>query len=328
MEERPLIPLSMAPGPPPQRAESHASREPDTRPLHQRLLPPGVERRPSWLTVKLPGGEGYSRIKGLMGELALNTVCEEAHCPNIAECWGHGTATFMILGDVCTRACAFCAVKSGRRGGDIDSDEPRRVAEAVARMGLRHAVITSVDRDDLPDFGAGLFAETIEAVRQAAPGTTIEVLTPDFQGSEAALQLVMRARPEIFNHNVETIARLYRRVRPKAGYRQSLELLRAAKRMEPRSRTKSGFMVGLGEEMDECRNLLNDLRAHDVEIITIGQYLRPSLKHHPVVRFWHPDEFAELKQHAIGLGFSHVESGPLVRSSYHAADQAVAAGTL
>ena len=295
------------------------------RPMHQRLLPEGVERRPPWLTVKLPVGEGYTRIKGLMRGLELNTVCEEARCPNLAECWGHGTATFMILGDVCTRACAFCAVTSGKRGGDVDADEPRRVGEAVARMRLRHAVVTSVDRDDLPDGGAGIFAATIRAIREHAPGTTIEVLTPDFQGDHDALRVVMDARPEIFNHNVETIRRLYRRVRPKSELTRSLELLRAAKRMEPASRTKSGLMVGLGEEMDEVKELLRELRAHDVEIITIGQYLRPSLKHHPLIRFWHPDEFAELKEYGLGLGFAHVESGPLVRSSYHAHEQAVAA---
>ena len=299
----------------------------DARPLHQRLLPHGVDRRPPWLTVKLPTGDGYTRIKQLVSGLSLNTVCEEARCPNIGECWGHGTATFMILGDVCTRACAFCAVTSGRRGGDVDEDEPRRVAEAVQRMGLRHAVVTSVDRDDLPDFGAGIFARTIAAIREVSPGTTVEVLTPDFQGSEAALRLVMDEVPEIFNHNVETVPRLYRRVRPKAGYEQSLRLLQAAKRIEPRSRTKSGFMVGLGESMDECRALLRDLRAHDVEIVTIGQYLRPSLKHHPIVRFWAPEEFEELRAYGRSLGFDHVESGPLVRSSYHAADQAVAATT-
>lgn len=295
------------------------------RPVHQRLLPEGVERRPPWLTVKLPMGEGYSHIKGIMRGLELNTVCEEARCPNIAECWGHGTATFMILGDVCTRACAFCAVKSGKRGGDIDADEPRRVGEAVARMGLRHAVVTSVDRDDLPDGGAAIFAATIDAIREHAPGTTVEVLTPDFQGDHDALATVMRARPEIFNHNVETVGRLYRRVRPKADLTRSLELLRAAKRLEPRSRTKSGFMVGLGEEMAEAKELLVAMREHDIEIITIGQYLRPSLKHHPLIRYWHPDEFAELKQFGLGLGFAHVESGPLVRSSYHAHEQAVAA---
>jgi lipoyl synthase len=302
-----------------------AGRVEDTRPLHQRLLPDGVERRPDWLTVKLPSGDGYTQIKSLMRGLDLVTVCEEARCPNIAECWGHGTATFMILGEVCTRACAFCAVTSGKRGGDIDADEPRRVGAAVAQMGLAHAVVTSVDRDDLPDFGASLFADTIGEIRRQSPGTTIEVLTPDFNGSVASLRVVMATVPEIFNHNLETIARLYARVRPKAGYQQSLTLLKDAKRMEPRSRTKSGLMVGLGEEMDEVKQLLTDLRAHDVEIITIGQYLRPSLKHHPLVRYWTPDEFAELKSFGLALGFSHVESGPLVRSSYHADEQAVAA---
>jgi lipoyl synthase len=301
---------------------------PDARPLHQRLLPEGVERRPPWLTVKLPTGDGYARIKQLVDGMRLNTVCEEARCPNLGECWGHGTATFMILGDVCTRACAFCAVTSGKRGGDVDEDEPRRVAEAVQRMGLRHAVVTSVDRDDLPDFGAGIFARTIAAIRELSPGTTVEVLTPDFQGSEDSLRTVMAESPEIFNHNVETVPRLYRRVRPKADYQQSLGLLRAAKRIEPRSRTKSGFMVGLGESMEECRALLRDMRAHDIEIITIGQYLRPSLKHHPLVRFWTPEEFVELRDYGMSLGFAHVESGPLVRSSYHAADQAVAATAL
>ncbi|MFN2451104.1 MAG: lipoyl synthase [Candidatus Dormibacteria bacterium] len=305
-------------------ATAAGRRTPDPRPVHQRLLPQGVERRPSWLTVKLPTGEGYARTKATMRGLDLVTVCEEAQCPNIAECWGQGTATFMILGDVCTRACAFCAVKSGRRGGDVDADEPRRVAEAVARMRLRHAVVTSVDRDDLPDFGAGLFADTIRAIRAASPGTTIEVLTPDFQGDEQALRLVMDEQPEIFNHNMETVGRLYRRVRPKAGYAQSLRLLRAAKRMAPASRTKSGLMVGLGEQPTEVHELLRDMRAHDIEVVTIGQYLRPSLKHHPLVRFWAPEEFAALKGYALGLGFAHVESGPLVRSSYHAADQAVA----
>jgi lipoic acid synthetase len=297
----------------------------DPRPLHQRLLPEGVDRRPEWLTVKLPAGDGYSQIKGIMRGQNLNTVCEEARCPNIAECWGHGTATFMILGDVCTRACAFCAVKSGKRGGDIDWDEPRRVGEAVATMGLRHAVVTSVDRDDLADGGAGVFAATIRSIRALSPGTTIEVLTPDFQGDHDALRTVMDEVPEIFNHNVETVGRLYRRVRPKSELDRSLELLRAAKRIEPRSRTKSGLMVGLGEEMDEVKALLDQMRAHDIEIITIGQYLRPSLKHHPLIRYWHPDEFAELKAYGKALGFKHVESGPLVRSSYHAHEQAVAA---
>jgi len=298
------------------------------RPMHQQLLPEGVDRRPPWLTVQLPAGEGYERTRSTMRNLDLVTVCEEAHCPNIAECWGHGTATFMILGDTCTRACSFCAVKSGRRGGDIDAGEPSRVAEAVARMRLRHAVVTSVDRDDLADFGADMFAQTIMAIRAASPGTTIEVLTPDFQGSLDSLRVVMELAPEIFNHNLETISRLYRRVRPKAGYAQSLALLQAAKRMAPRSRIKSGLMLGLGEELDEVRDMLRDMRAHDIEIVTIGQYLRPSLKHHPIVRYVPPEEFADLRDFAKGLGFDHVESGPLVRSSYHAADQVVAAGAM
>jgi lipoic acid synthetase len=301
---------------------------PHERPRHLRLLPEGVDRRPDWLRVKLPTGDGYTRLQGLMRELNLNTVCEDARCPNIAECWGHGTATFMILGDVCTRACAFCAVTSGKRGGDVDQDEPRRVAEAVARMGLRHAVVTSVDRDDLPDFGAQIFARTILAIRELSPGTTIEVLTPDFNGSTESLRAVMEQVPEIFNHNVETVGRLYRRVRPRADLRQSLRLLRDAKRMEPRSTTKSGLMVGLGETAEEVHDLLGLMREHDVEVVTIGQYLRPSLKHHPVVRFWTPGEFAELKRHAMGLGFRHCESGPLVRSSYHAAEQATATAAL
>jgi lipoic acid synthetase len=227
----------------------------------------------------------------------------------------------MILGDVCTRACAFCAVTSGRRGGDIDTDEPRRVGEAVARMGLRHAVVTSVDRDDLPDYGAGIFAETIREIRHVAPGCSVEVLTPDFCGDHGALATVMGEAPEILNHNVETVARLYKRVRPKAGYRQSLSLLRAAKHLQPSSRTKSGLMLGLGETIPEVHELLHDLRAHEVEIVTIGQYLRPSLKHHPIIRFVEPGEFDELREFGMALGFSHVESGPLVRSSYHAAEQ-------
>ncbi len=317
MEPIPLRPLPVAP--------AGTSRAGDVRPMHQRLLPEGVDRRPPWLTVRLPSGAGYSHLKGIMRGLELNTVCEEARCPNIAECWGHGTATFMILGDVCTRACAFCAVTSGKRGGDVDWDEPRRVAEAVAQLGLQHAVVTSVDRDDLDDGGAALFAATIRAIREQSPGTTIEVLTPDFRGDHDALRTVMDARPEIFNHNVETIGRLYRRVRPKADLAQSLRLLQAAKRMEPRSRTKSGLMLGLGEEMHEVKDLLRAMRAHGVEIVTIGQYLRPSLKHHPLIRFWTPAEFAELKQFGLSLGFAHVESGPLVRSSYHAHEQAIAA---
>jgi lipoic acid synthetase len=298
------------------------------RPTWQQLLPPGVDRRPPWLTVKAPVGEGVRQLSSLMEEKRLVTVCQEARCPNVGECWNSGTATFMILGDTCTRACAFCAVKSGRRGGDVDTDEPHRVAEAVARMGLRHAVVTSVDRDDLPDGGASIFAATIREIRRRSPQTTVEVLTPDFQGDLDAVRTVVAERPEIFNHNMETVARLYPRVRPKSGYRRSLGVLRAAKEMAPGSRTKSGLMVGLGEDLEEVHALLRDLRQHGVEIVTIGQYLRPSLKHHPLVRFWHPDEFAGLRSYGLRLGFDHVESGPLVRSSYHAAGQVAAASAV
>jgi lipoic acid synthetase len=316
MQPIPLTPI----GPRASRADG-----PDTRPTWQRLLPEGVERRPPWLTVRAPVGPGVTRLTALMREQSLVTVCEEARCPNLGECWNAGTATFMILGDTCTRACAFCAVKSGRRGGDVDADEPRRVGEAVARLGLRHAVVTSVDRDDLPDGGAAIFAATIREIRRLSPGTTVEVLTPDFQGDVEAVRCVMDERPEIFNHNMETVARLYRRVRPKSGYRRSLGVLQAAKEMGPASRTKSGLMVGLGEDAAEVRGLLRDLRDHRVDIVTIGQYLRPTVKHHPLIRFWHPDEFAALRAYGLSLGFAHVESGPLVRSSYHAAGQVAAA---
>ena len=277
-------------------------------------------RHPEWLKVRLPAGESYTRILQLMRRSSLHTVCEEAHCPNIGECWGAGTATFMILGDVCTRACAFCAVKTGRPTW-LDEDEPRRVAEAVRDMEIIHAVITSVDRDDLPDGGAHVFAETIRQTRALCPQTSIEVLIPDFQGNWEALEMVMAARPEILNHNVETVRRLYRRVRPKAELDQSLELLRRARGLDPGTQTKTGFMVGLGETWDELLELMGQIRAADVEILTIGQYLRPSLKHHELVRYYHPDEFAALKDEALSLGFRWVESGPLVRSSYHAERQ-------
>jgi lipoic acid synthetase len=277
-------------------------------------------RRPEWLKVRLPAGPTYSHLRELMREERLHTVCEEAHCPNIGECWTAGTATFMILGDTCTRACAFCAVKTGRPTW-LDEDEPRRVAESIAKMGLLHAVITSVDRDDLPDGGARMFAETITQTRRLCPQTSIEVLIPDFQGNWEALEAVMAAQPEILNHNVETVRRLYRRVRPKADLDQSLELLRRARELDPGTQTKTGFMVGLGETWDELLELMARIRAADVEILTIGQYLRPSLKHHELVRYYHPDEFARLKQEALALGFRWVESGPLVRSSYHAERQ-------
>jgi lipoic acid synthetase len=277
-------------------------------------------RRPDWLRVRLPGGPNYQELKGLMRGLELHTVCEEAHCPNIGECWEARTATFMILGDTCTRACGFCAVKTGRPL-TLDLGEPVRVAEAIERMGLRHAVVTSVNRDELEDGGAGIFAGTIRQVRKRSPECTIEVLIPDFMGDEAALAKVMRARPDILNHNIETVPRLYPQVRPKARYPRSLEVLQRAKRLDATVFSKSGIMLGLGEEREEVLQVFRDLRAHDVEILTVGQYLRPSLNHLPIVRYVTPDEFADLKREALGMGFRHVESGPLVRSSYHAASQ-------
>jgi lipoic acid synthetase len=295
----------------------------DGRPMWQQLLPSGVEQRPSWLTVKMPVGGRYSELDQIMRGKRLHTVCEEARCPNIGECWSYGTATFMILGDICTRACAFCAVTSGRPSG-LDLDEPQRVAEAVAEMGLKHAVITSVDRDDLADGGAAIFARTIEAIHQTVPGCQVEVLTPDFQGSEASIATVMAAEPEVFNHNIETVARLFPRVRPKSLYARSLTVLRRAGEIGPDAQTKSGLMVGLGETIGEVKQVLDDLRAHGVRLVTIGQYLRPTLKHIRCDRFWRPEEFLELREYGMSLGFAHVEAGPLVRSSYHAHQQAVA----
>ena len=278
-------------------------------------------RKPDWLRVRFPMGGGYERLRDLMREQELHTVCEEARCPNIGDCWNRGTATFMILGDTCTRACGFCAVTTGRPG-ELDRGEPKRVALAVQRMGLRHAVITSVNRDDVSDGGAGIFAETIRWTRRLSPGTTIEVLIPDFMGDWDALQTVLDAAPEILNHNTETVPRLYGRVRPKAKYERSLELLQRAKAAAPDRLTKSGLMTGLGETHDELLAVFADLRAHDVDILTLGQYLRPTQKHLPIDRYYHPDEFAELGEAARKMGFGHVESGPLVRSSYHAEEQA------
>ncbi|HYM50796.1 MAG TPA: lipoyl synthase [Candidatus Limnocylindrales bacterium] len=277
-------------------------------------------QRPPWLRVRLPGGPNYGELKGLMRGLELHTVCEEARCPNIGECWEARTATFMILGDTCTRACGFCAVKTGRPTV-LDLGEPVRVAEAVQRMGLKHAVITSVNRDELDDGGAAIFAGTIRQIRQRMPQCGIEVLIPDFEGNEEALAAVMRARPDILNHNIETVPRLYPQVRPKGRYPRSLRVLQAAKRLDATVFTKSGIMLGLGEEREEVLEVFRDLRAHDVEILTVGQYLRPSLRHLPIARYWTPEEFADLKRAALQLGFRHVESGPLVRSSYHAANQ-------
>ncbi|MGC1183601.1 MAG: lipoyl synthase [Candidatus Dormiibacterota bacterium] len=295
--------------------------------MWQQLLPSGVGRRPDWLTVKMPAGGRYQELSQIMRGKRLHTVCEEARCPNIGECWSYGTATFMILGEVCTRACAFCAVTSGRPSG-LDLDEPERVADAVAEMGLQHAVITSVDRDDLADGGAAIFARTIEAVHRRVPGCRVEVLTPDFRGSEASIATVMAAEPEVFNHNIETVSRLFPRVRPKSLYLRSLTVLRRAGEMRPMTQTKSGLMVGLGETMEEVKQVLVDLREHGVRLVTIGQYLRPSLRHIRCDRFWRPEEFAELREYGIGLGFAHVESGPLVRSSYHAHQQALAGASV
>jgi len=276
--------------------------------------------KPEWLKVRAPGSPSYLRLKGLMRELNLHTVCEEAQCPNIGECWNHGTATFMILGDVCTRACAYCAVAHGRPG-PVDGAEPRRVADAVRTLDLSYVVITSVDRDDLADGGASVFADTIRETRARLPECRIEVLIPDFQGSEAALHAVLDARPDVLNHNTETVPRLYRMARSGGRYARTLELLDRARRYAPDIPTKSGLMVGLGEERDELIATLEDLRRAGVGILTIGQYLRPSASHTPMVRYYHPDEFADLKAAALGMGFVHVESGPLVRSSYHAHEQ-------
>jgi len=277
--------------------------------------------KPEWLKVRAPGSPSYTRLKTLMRDLKLHTVCEEAQCPNIGECWNHGTATFMILGDVCTRACAYCAVSHGRPGA-VDTAEPRRVADAIRTLDLNYVVITSVDRDDLADGGASIFAETIRETRARLPGCRIEVLIPDFQGNEAALHAVLDARPDVLNHNTETVPRLYRMARSGGRYPRTLELLDRSRRYAPDIPTKSGVMVGLGEERDELVATLTDLREVGCGILTIGQYLRPSAAHAPMVRYYHPDEFADLKRVALELGFVHVESGPLVRSSYHAHETA------
>jgi len=279
------------------------------------------EPKPAWLKVRAPGSENYLRLKGVMKELKLHTVCEEARCPNIGECWHHGTATFMILGDVCTRACAYCAVAHGKPH-ELDRAEPARVADAIERMALRHAVITSVDRDDLADGGAFIFAETIRCTRARVPDCRIEVLIPDFQGLESSLRAVLDAGPDVLNHNIETVPRLYRMARSGGKYRRSLELLDRSRHYRPSIATKTGIMVGLGEEIDEVVGVFDDLRRVGVSILTIGQYLRPSPAHAPMVRYYHPGEFAQLKRLALARGFVHVESGPLVRSSYHAHEQA------
>ena len=273
--------------------------------------------RPRWLRAPAPAGENYRDLKKLIGRLRLHTVCESAACPNVGECWNHRTATFMILGNVCTRRCGFCAVEKGAPL-PVDYDEPQRVAAAVAAMGLKFAVITSVNRDDRADGGAELFALTIRAIRERVPGCGIEVLTPDFQGKLAAVEVVMEAAPDVFNHNTETVPRLYRQVRLGARYERSLDVLAHAKHVAPATPTKSGLMLGLGETNAEVLEVMRDLRARGVDILTVGQYLRPSPKHLPIVRYAAPEEFEELRRAGYEMGFAHVESGPLVRSSYHA----------
>jgi lipoyl synthase len=282
-------------------------------------------RKPGWLKVRAPGGPNYARLKGLMRELSLHTVCEEAHCPNVGECWEHGTATFMILGDVCTRNCPYCAVAHGRPPS-YDIGEPDRVAAAVAELGLRHAVITSVDRDDLPDFGAEIFARTIRGIHERVPACSVEVLVPDFQGNETAIQTVLDARPEIYNHNTETVPRLYKKARPGGRYPRVMEIFRFAKAYAPDIPTKTGLILGMGETVDEVIEVMRDLRSRDVDILTLGQYLRPSNDHLPLDRYYTPDEFSELARIGREMGFRHVEAGPLVRSSYHAWEQVQAAG--
>lgn len=297
--------------------------------ISNRLAPlvpaPDNHPRPDWLRVKFFGGDRYQNLKRIMRTLDLHTVCESARCPNMGECWQHGTATFMILGDICTRACGFCAVPSGKPVGPPDEEEPIRVAEAAARMGLGYVVVTSVNRDDQPDGGARIFARTIQEIRARIPGCKVEVLIPDFRGDWNALDTVLGVRPDILNHNTETVPRLYRQVRKGALYERSLELLRRSKQTHPNVPTKTGMMLGLGEKKDEVLATMQDLAAQGTDLLTLGQYLQPTREHLPVVRFVHPDEFAEYKRLGQKMGFKHVESGPLVRSSYHAFDQAESA---
>jgi lipoic acid synthetase len=285
---------------------------------------PLPDRKPSWLKVQAPGGSNYLRLKTLMRELDLHTVCEEAHCPNVGECWQHGTATFMILGDVCTRNCAYCAVAHGRPP-KFDPAEPERVAQAAAQMSLQHVVLTSVDRDDLPDFGAWAFAETIRQIKTSVPGCSVEVLVPDFQGRESSIQTVLEANPDIYNHNTETVPRLYKKCRPGGRYARVMDIFTTSKRLAPNIPTKTGIILGMGETIEEVLATMRDLREVDVDILTLGQYLRPSADHIPIDRYVTPDEFAALKREGMAMGFRHVESGPLVRSSYHAWEQVQAA---
>lgn len=286
---------------------------------------PLPERKPAWLRIRPPGGKNYARLKHLMRDLELHTVCEEAHCPNIGECWEHGTATFMVLGDVCTRNCAYCAVAHGRPPA-YDIAEPGRVAAAVAEMSLQHAVITSVDRDDLPDFGAWVFAETIRQIRTRLPECSVEVLVPDFQGNEDSIRTVLDARPDIYNHNTETVPRLYKRCRPGGRYERVMNIFRFVRLVAPDIPAKSGIILGMGETVEEVHATMRDLRDVGVGILTLGQYLRPSASHIPLDRYYTPDEFRALRNVGMEMGFRHVEAGPLVRSSYHAKEQLSAVG--
>lgn len=281
---------------------------------------PAQRRLPPWLKVKMPGGRNFIELKNMLNEGGLNTVCEEAHCPNIGECWDRKSATFMILGDICTRACSYCAVTSGTPG-KVDLEEPIRVAESVEKMGLRYAVLTSVDRDDLPDGGSFIFAQSIRQIRKRQPDCKVEVLIPDFQGDWDALAALMDSRPNTLNHNIETVRRVFTRVRPKGDYDLSLELLAKVKQIQSDAVTKSGMMVGLGETWDEILDTMRDLRSVDCDLLTIGQYLRPSAKHATLAKWYTPDEFDELKREGESMGFASVASGPLVRSSYHAEEQ-------
>lgn len=299
------------------KATRSRSRSAGARPGH---APPGLPfnaRKPKWFKVEPPGGDTYRKIEHLVEEDSLNTVCREARCPNIGECWSRGTATFMILGDTCTRRCGFCNVKSGAPGAP-DRSEPERVANAVGRMRLRYAVITSVDRDDLPDLGAGHFAATVGRIRRLNPECRVEVLTPDFRGMEMPLAVVVGARPDVFNHNVETVPRLYSVARRGSDFLRSCRVLENAKRMNPAILTKSGLMVGLGETRAELLDAMARLREHGVDLLTVGQYLRPTSTHLPVVRYWRPEEFTRLREHGLSIGFRSVAAGPLVRSSYRA----------
>jgi len=312
---------------PPEYAALRRQRE-EMEPLLRDRVPEnaGAEgRKPRWLKARAPGLGQYTHLKRLMRSKTLHTVCEEAHCPNMGECWGQGTATFMILGEICTRSCAYCAVTTGMPE-ELDAEEPRRVAEAVRAMELRHAVVTSVNRDDLPDGGAGIFAATIREIRELVPDCSVEVLTPDFKGDPDAVATVVDARPEIFSHNLETVSRLYRFVRPGGRYQRALDVLSHSKALDASVLTKSGIICGMGEEREELIEAMRDLLDVGIEILTLGQYLRPSPSHLPIDRYYTPDEFAELKRIGEEMGFKHVEAGPLVRSSYHAREQVEAIG--